>query len=268
MDPSTIPAGRLDHALDEQPEVGGQTKGGGKSGGDRRDRPRGRAGGKGTRRGGKGNDQEGDVDMALRRAPETAEQFQDQLTEALARLSLRNSRDLRDLTAVCCIVYLLPHTHALGEEMLEVGRWYGAETRSEGRGHTLGPPDIHRWKALLTRLAQLLEGRRGSERSTTLAGVREAKQWTDRTMAEDGGNDEMPNQIPCCRLQRTFNQTASSKLLIGVPHFSALSRWVRVIDSGIIATGIRRLPGRGPPVGLERQVHNLIKDGRDHGWLR
>ena len=174
---------------------------------------------RGPRVGGKGNEQEGDADLVSRRTPETEEQFQDQLTESLARLSLRNSRDLRDLTAVCCIVYLLPHTHALGEEMLEVGRWYGAETRRAGRGHSLGPPDIHRWKALLTRLARLLEGRRGADRSTTLVGVREAKQWTDRTMAEVGGNDEMSNHIPCCRLQNTYNQTASSKLLVGVPHF-------------------------------------------------
>ena len=98
--------------------------------------------------------------------------------------------------------------------------------------------------------------------------VREAKDWTDRTMAEEGGNDEMSNHVPCCRLQKTYNQSASSKLQVGVPHLSALSRWVRVIDSGIISTGIRRLPGRGPPVGLERQVHNLMEVGRDHGWLR
>ena len=40
--------------------------------------------------------------------------------------------------------------------MLEVGRWYEAETRRQGRGHTLGPPDVHRWKALLTLLEQQL----------------------------------------------------------------------------------------------------------------
>ena len=120
--------------------------------------------------------------MAARGTLETADQFQDQLADALARLSLRNTRDLRDLTAVSCIVYLLPHTHALGEEMVEVGRWYGTETRREGRGHSLGPPDVHRWQALLTRLARLLEERRGSERSSTLVAVREAKDWTDRTL--------------------------------------------------------------------------------------
>ena len=76
----------------------------------------------------------------------------------------------------------------------------------------------------------------------------------------------MANHIPCCRMGRTFNLSVS-KLQIGVPHFSPLNRWIRVIDKAIRATGVRRLTGRGPPAGLERAVGNWLDGGRDEGWV-
>ncbi|CAK0805762.1 unnamed protein product, partial [Prorocentrum cordatum] len=127
----------------------------------------------------------------------------DQRDQALRKLVLKNSQEIRDLMHQTGDFWLVPATSKPFAAGLEAGKEYGKAVRAAGKKHGLGSPHVHVAMATLRSLHDEIDGEQGSalEKSSKQV-IREFVEATNHTK----GNILVEEMILAFKVQETHKR--------------------------------------------------------------
>ena len=181
------------------------------------------------------------------------------LVEVLAKLSLVNAAEIRDVAAVTFTTWLLPSSAKTVEAMLEAGKQYHEEVQKfnglgeaerQRRSEALGPPFLHVWAALIREAAN----------ETRIPGGATAlirRYWTEVVCAMP--MSDLAAQVRHCRCRAT--KKFEGKREMARVTFAVDARYQQMEDAlneVFKAQGGVRKHGPAPRGPLEREASKLL----------
>jgi hypothetical protein len=117
-----------------------------------------------------------------------------ELVKILAKLCLTNATEIRDISGVIYITYLVKKESSICEAMKEAGVKYDDAVQGNPT-HNLGPPFLHVWIAMIKAMVQLKDMEVAHKELLI-------KYWNDTIMKKT--MDELITSVSYCRLKKTM----------------------------------------------------------------
>jgi hypothetical protein len=116
-----------------------------------------------------------------------------ELVKILTKLCLTNATEIRDISGVIYITYLVKKESSIVEAMKEAGVKYDGAVQGNPT-HNLGPPFLHVWIAMIKSMIQLKDMEEAQKELLL-------KYWNGTIMKK--GMEELISEVKYCRLKRT-----------------------------------------------------------------
>jgi hypothetical protein len=174
----------------------------------------------------------------------------EEFVDAMAQLLVQHDLNLRDLWGATMHTYQIASTSAVVAAMQEAGRRYAALTRgSSPSEHGQGPPDGHKFEAMMNALAAALVGSTMTEEDKTRIG--EALQGLyDKTCRLQA---ILPQRVRYCRNRECYRRSNTRIML----HLSSPEDEL-VLHETLLGIGAVYLPGAPPPGQLVSTVRSWL----------
>ena len=164
----------------------------------------------------------------------------------IARLCLKNSLEVRELQAACCVTFIAPKASPYVQAMLGATKQYADKAKASQMGkceHPPGEPHVHAWAALL----------RVALEDTALSAEDCAAVEQHRAMSTDP--IIMSGVVYVAKLRKAFDKN-TMKMFFSVhrdaePALAALTK-------GVLHNGGKLKRGQAPRSGLEREVQEVV----------
>ena len=167
------------------------------------------------------------------------------LTEATAKLAMKNALETRELQGISYITLTMPAADKAVTDALAAVKGFAQQHKNatpEER-ESMGPMHARVWRALLAQLAH--DGATDETR----------KQLFQKTIEEGTDVASVAKQILHCSVTKTFH--ANTKKIRFAMH-SQSAAVVREVTIELMKRGAKEKVGAPPPSGLERDTQHLI----------
>ena len=173
-----------------------------------------------------------------------------QLILVLARLSVANTAELRSVCGVVFHTFLLPADNVITKAVLATGKDYHDTVSENPKSHSLGPPYLHIWVALVKSLGK------ADSITPTLKQTLELY-WKDRICTVQ--REALAEDVRHCRLKKAF-KAGTYKLQISISAASKVGEITleEAIVWAVKATGGELKIGQAPQGSLEREARALL----------
>lgn len=170
------------------------------------------------------------------------------LLEAVAKLSVATATDLREVQGIAYRTYLLPAQHALVAAMQAAGKAYHEEAARDPRGHSLGPPHIHVWLALVRCLLSPDMRKQLSEEVV----AKLENYWQSQVVGRP--REQVEFQVRHCRLKPAYKEIQFKlTLATDFPELADL------LHTALGQAGATVKGGAAPAGPLEREARQLLQ---------
>ena len=193
--------------------------------------------------------------------------LQRELVEVLAKLSLSNAQELRDLTSMSYFTVLTPASAGIAIAMADAGRTYHDRTVAIKQGDAgqqrdqqlaaLGPPHLHIWAAVVKYMATTTDKITQATKESFVA------YWNE--VVTKNTVEKLSETVQLCRARKAFYEEKPGRtrmvkiqwsLDIGRDPFAKRLEGP-LLEALISQGGIRKI-GPPPRSGLERDAQRLL----------
>ena len=176
-----------------------------------------------------------------------------QLILVLARLSVANTAELRSVCGVVFHTFLLPADNVITKAVLATGKDYHDTVSENPKSHSLGPPYLHIWVALVKSLGK-------AESITPTLKQSLETYWKERICTVQ--REALAEDVRHCRLKKAF-KAGTYKLQISISAASKVGPGAEIsLEEAIVwavkAAGGELKIGQAPQGSLEREARTLL----------
>lgn len=160
------------------------------------------------------------------------------------KLGLANSQQIRQLNAVIFHTFAMDASHRAVVAMVDAGKAYAEAAKKAGKGHGLGPPHWHVWKALVESIL-------GAEASKVEKSLLE----TVKTHYDSCGQKQIADIVKACRVSKQYDR---SKMKLQLALAEGNKPLLEAVICYLVGEGAEHHMGAAPPTGQEREAQAFL----------